>query len=225
MQLPIGTYTFYNNFENCPHKAYHLYVVKDIPKTPPSPEQKWGQDVHEGLERRIRDGVALPETMQGAESVAAALHRMKDRFPIEVEHQLAMTAEGKPCGYWDKGAWFRGKLDVSVLHPQLQSAWVLDWKTGKVREEPLELETGALLLRVNYPEVNSIVGEYFWMQTGQNGIRYTLNNQAQTFGKLQSLRHEAEGYAASGVWPKRRNGLCGWCPVVACEHNTSHRRK
>lgn len=224
MKLPIGSYSLYNNFENCPHKAYHIYVVKDIPRVE-TPEMKWGNDVHSAMEHRVADGTPLPDAMAAGEPLAATLHALKERYPVQVELQLAMDASGKPVPYkaYDR-AWFRGKLDVVVRDAENVAAWINDWKTGKVREEPFELETNALLLKVNYPTLAEIVGNYFWLQTGQKGMRYTLNDHSRVFGRLQALRSEMESYADKGEWPKRRNPLCGWCPVLSCENNTSGRR-
>lgn len=225
MKLPVGTYSFYNAFENCPHKAFHIYVAKSVPYVE-TPEMKWGNDVHSAMENRIKHGTPLPETMAAAEHVAEQFQRMSKTVTVQVEQKLAMTAGGLPCDFWSPEVWFRGKLDCTTMALSLStSAWLVDWKTGNVREEPFELETNALLLKVNYPQLETIQGEYFWMKTGQNGLRYTLNNHSQTFAKLQALRAEAEGYFASGVWPKRKNPLCGWCGVTSCENNTSHKRK
>lgn len=222
MKLPIGTYTLYNNFENCPFKAYNMHVLKNTPRVE-MPEMKWGNDVHKAMELRIDKGTPLPQTMSAAEPLCSTFSVIKELHSVHVEYQLAMTQEGQRCGYWDDSCWFRGKLDCVVVDND--NAWCVDWKTGKTREEPLELETGALLLVSNHPNIHHVVGEYFWLRDGKSGIRYHLNNHGKTFAKLHALRTEMEGYAASGQWPKRKNPLCGWCPVTACEHNTSHRRR
>ena|ERR1700676_4995372 len=223
MTLPIGTYSFYNQFENCPHKAWHLYVLKDIPYVE-TPEMKWGNDVHSAMEHAIKDGTPLPKTMVAAAIVADAFHQAYTLLPVHVEYKLAMSARGAPVDYWAKDAWFRGKLDCAVFNISRHDAWLTDWKTGNVREEPFELETNALLLKVNYPDLVSITGEYFWMKTGKNGLRYTLNQHDKTFGKLQALRTEAESYERAGEWPKRKNPLCGYCRVFTCEHNKNKER-
>lgn len=224
MELPIGTFTNFNAFENCPHKFFKTYVLKAIPYVE-SPEMKWGNDVHSAMENRIGKGTPLPENMQQAEPVAAMCASMPPSFTVRVEYRLAMTAQGQPCGWAGQGCWFRGKLDYIAMPPALDGAWMLDWKTGNVREDPLELETGALLLRVNHQSIAHIEGEYFWMKAGQKGFRYTLNDPSSTFAWLQSRRAEMEKYHAAGDWPKRKNPLCGWCGVVSCEFNTAYKRK
>lgn len=215
MKLPIGSYTFYNTLQTCPHQAYHRYVGKTLPFVS-TPEMDWGNQVHAALEARIKQAAPLPEEMKAAEGLAKQFADMSKVVAVRAELQLAMTVDGKPCEWKADAAWFRGKLDC-VTRTET-SAWMVDWKTGNVREDPFELECGALLLKVNRPQLGSIVGEYFWLKIGQAGLRYTLNNHGATYEKLVNLRREAETYLEKGEWPKRKSPLCGYCQVKSCEN-------
>lgn len=219
MNLPVGTYSFYNAFLQCPHKAYHMYVAKTLPYVA-TPEMAWGNKVHSAVEQRIKYAVPLPDDVQAAEAAAAVFHEYSKTITVRVEYQLAMTVNGTPCDYKDEKVWFRGKLDCVVMPPDLTFAWLVDWKTGNVREDPFELETNALLLKVNHTDLREIKGEYFWMKTGQNGLRYTFSQHGETYGKLLKLREEAASYLRAGEWPKRKSPLCNWCAVKSCEHYT-----
>jgi hypothetical protein len=222
VKLPIGSHTFYNQLENCPHQAFHRYVGKTLPFVQ-TEEMKWGDEVHQAMERRIKHGATLPDSMQAAEGVAKQFHDMSKAVAVRVELELAMTADGQLCDYRDYDhVFFRGTLDCVTR--TATHAWMVDWKTGGVREDPTELERHALLLKVNRPELELIQGEYFWMKTGQPGLRYTFATHDKTYARLVNLRHEAETYLASGEWPKRKSPLCGWCDVLACEHNTKLKR-
>lgn len=223
MKLPIPSYSFYNQLENCPFKAYNIYVARTIPYVE-SPEMAWGNRVHSAMEHRIKHGDPLPGEMQAAERVAAQFHDYKRVAPVGVELQLAMTQDGKPAEWKAPNVFFRGKLDLVVRDDPPQHAWMIDWKSGNVREDPFELECGALLLKVHYPSLRDIQAEYFWMKTGTAGLRYTLNNHAETYQKLARLKSEAENYFRMGQWPKRKNPLCGWCDVLTCENNTKLKR-
>lgn len=217
MTLPVGTFTFYTNYENCPHKAWHIYVLKDIPYVE-TPEMKWGNAVHTAMEYRLSGRAELPQAMLAAEPICQTIDALPQQYPQRVEYRLGMTAKGEPCDYFGDAVWFRGKADWSVR--AMGASWILDWKTGNPREEPFELETNALLLKVNHPELDHIVGQYFWMKTGQIGLRYTLTRFGVTFARLQSIRAEMEVLdALNQPWPKKKNPLCGWCGVKSCEHN------
>ena len=54
MKLPILSHTFLSNYENCPRKAWHLYVAKDLPKEPPSLEMQAGIVAHSAFERGLQ---------------------------------------------------------------------------------------------------------------------------------------------------------------------------
>ena len=220
IKLPIGTYSFYNQLQQCPHKAYHVYVGRTLPYVE-TPEMAWGNKVHKAMENRIKYAVPLPEEMAAAEPSAAVFHDYSTKIVVRCEWQLAMDINGQPCDYNDYSkVWFRGKLDCVTLDSALTFAWEVDWKTGNVREDPFELETGALLLKVHHTNLETIKGEYFWMKTGQNGLRYTFNKHGETYQKLVNLRAEAESYFRAGVWPKRKSPLCNWCAVKSCENYT-----
>lgn len=219
MKLPIGTYSFYNQLIQCPHKAYHTYVARTL-KYVETPEMAWGNKVHAAMENYIKYQVELPEDMKVAEATASVFREYSKLINVHVEYKLAMLANGAPCAYDDPNVWFRGKLDCVVMPKEKTFAWMVDWKTGNVREDPFELETGALLLKVHHSDIESIKAEYFWMKVGQNGLRYTLNDHARTYQQIVNLHGEALTYLRSGEWPKRKTPLCNWCAVKSCEHYT-----
>lgn len=231
MKLPIGTYSFYNQLENCPHQAFHVYVAKSVPWVS-TPEKEWGNTVHKAMENRIKHGSPLPDGLEDCERVAESFHALSKLVPVQAELSLAMTAQGTPCDYEDKtSGWFRGKIDTAVFNTPKTHAWIVDWKTGNVREEPFELECGALLLKVHYPQLETVTVQYYWMKTAQEGLRYTIREHANTFDRLHRLRSEAEGYlnASYGTnglsWPKRKSPLCDWCAVKSCENYTGKKVK
>jgi hypothetical protein len=222
MTLPVGNYTFYTSFENCPHKAFRIYVAKDLPRQEKTKEQAYGNHVHDSMDLRLGRGEPLPDDLKAMETLARELEALPSEYPQRTEHRLAFKENGTPCEWFGAGEWFRIKIDWHVRMPA--SAWILDWKTGKVREEPLELECASLALKINYPELAHIAGEYFWTQEWRQGVRFTLNNWSRTFARLQKIRNEIEQCDREGRWPKHKNPLCAWCPVGPsapggqCEH-------
>lgn len=210
MKFPVGNYTFYNDAANCPHKAFRKHIRRDLPREEPSPELLWGCKVHDAFEARFKHNTPLPTEMMSAEPLCALLDPMGPR----VEYRLAMEMDGKLCAWDSPRAWFRGKADVVVMNPE--GAWLVDWKTGKVREDPFELECQALLQWANHGHTQ-ILGEYYWMKEGKAGLRYTLD-PTKAFERVAKLYGEMVGYWQTGDWPKRKNPLCGWCPVTGCEN-------
>lgn len=218
MKMPVLTYTLLDNFINCPHKAFRRYILKDMPfvSTPAMEVGKW---VHKELEHRISRGTALDPMLPGktqADVMCSQLDAMPDNVPVRVEYYLGMKIDGTACQTDNKDCWFRGKADVAVLAKD--GCWLIDWKTGNVREDPFELECQAMLVAANHPQITQFVGEYFWLKEGKCGMRYTLNPKL-THGTVNKYYKEMLQYYADQEWPKRKNPLCRWCDVKDCEHN------
>ncbi len=211
----VPSYTFYSDFDNCPHKAWRKHVKRDLPYEEKSEAQHYGTRGHAAMENRIGRGMALPKEFERAEPVAAVFSSFPDTYNVRVEYKLAMTMDG-PCAYDSKDAWFRGKLDAVAMHT---GAWLNDWKFGKVREDRFELECQALLLKTNHPRLDPIVGEYYWFLESRPGQRYNLRPD-DTFVTLRNKWVQFKQFEEKKDFPKRPNPLCGWCPVKDCEYNT-----
>jgi len=206
-----ASYSFLRDLDNCPQKAYRKFITRDLPKED-SPELREGNTTHKLLEEYI-NGVSerLPVELE--------LHAK----PLEVrgakaEVMLGMSENFLPVGFFDE-PWLRGKVDVLVLEPPV--AFIVDWKTGKVREDPHELRVQALLVRANYPTITTIKGCYVWLKTGRTGPIYDLSDLNATYHETVSALEKAESYGAD--WPTKPNALCNWCPVGDCRFNSNPR--
>ena len=225
----IPSYTFYNDFNNCPYKAWRKYIKKDLPYEEKTEAQHKGTRMHVAMENAIGKEMPLPDEWKSAQYLVDLFGALPDTVDVRAEYKLAMTMEG-PCAYDAQAAWFRGKIDLVVMKlgdpgggsgwlERSGGAWIIDWKTGKVREDKLELECQALLLKTNHPDLDPIVGEYYWFANGKSGKRYTLTPDA-TFVTLRNWWVKWKQYEEKKDFPKRPNPLCGWCPVTGCEYNT-----
>jgi hypothetical protein len=214
----IPSYSFYNDFDNCPHKAWRKYIKRDLPYEEKSEAQHRGTRMHVAMENAIGKDMPLPDEWKAAQYLVDLFNALPDTVDVRVEYKLAMTMDG-PCAYDAQAAWFRGKLDVACMTPN-SGAWIVDWKMGKVREDRFELECQALLLKTNHPGLDPIVGEYYWFAEGRPGQRYNLRPD-DTFITLRNKWVQMKQWEASGVFPKRPNPLCSYCPVKDCEYNST----
>lgn len=218
MNLPVGNFTFYNAHDNCPHKAYRIYVAKDLPKEPATEQMAWGNRVHEGMDSRVGKRAPLPADLAPLEPLALAIEASAPvGSRITTEMKLGITAEGKACDFFAGNVWFRGKADVAIVAQE--SAAIVDWKTGKPREEPWELELHALMLVARFPEIRQVTGFYAWTAEHRIGKPHHVDRQTlgETWEDTHRRRQQMEESLRTGFWPKRQNGLCGWCPVSDCE--------
>ena len=211
--LPPWTYTSLNDFDNCPHKYFRKYVLKDLPKEPASPEMKVGIEAHAMMEQAIKNDRPLPA---GAPTIAKNyLARLKP-FKPQAEAKLAVDAHGRPVDFFDKSAVGRGKADIIVIGQE--HGVILDWKTGKVREDPFELEVFAYLASRLLSHVKKWMGVYIWLKDGRAGKPHFLDpNHAQQ--RIASLWATIENCNNTNNWPKNENPLCGWCNVTDCQFN------
>jgi hypothetical protein len=133
---------------------------------------------------------------------------------IHVETPMGMTYAGKGTGFF-ADPWARGKADVVILDHD--KAFILDWKTGKRREDPLELEILSTLLRANNSDIKTFKGAYVWLKEGKMGETHDLDPKRgrRTLDNVWSAAHEQ----GEGEWAPTPNALCSYCLVKSCCHN------
>ena len=207
----VFTYTNLNTYDICPYQFYRRYVVKDI-SYQETETMKFGNQVHSAFEQRLAGGKPLPENMRDWEVHAAPFANLKPK----VEWKLAVKRDGKPSDYWN-GAFVRGKVDCAIL--QSPVAFMADWKTGKVREDPFELEVGALLLKANAPYITRIYGSYVWLKENRIGERHDLSDVEATTKKVAARIRAIEADLAGNSFEKKQGPLCRFCDVLECEFN------
>lgn len=208
----VGSYTILNTYKNCAHQMSRRYIVKDQ-KFVETPEMKWGNQIHEAFELRVGGGKTLPETMQQWEQFAAPL----DGRGAITEQKLGVSAEGKPVGFFDDKVWFRGKLDVTIIAGT--TAYLPDWKSGSSKyEDPFELATNAVLLHAKHPHLTKILGSYVWLKENRMSPLYDLSDTLTTWQTICHQMGEILEKRKTGVFEKRKTGLCGWCSVSDCEN-------
>ena len=214
MKPPVLSYTFLSTYWSCPKSAYHNYISKDLPRVE-SEAMRWGNRVHEAMDKRIK-GSPLPEDMQKWEPMVAPLAVIPG---VQSEQAVGLTREGTPTGFWDGDVWIRGKIDVLAVNGD--RAFIADWKTGKKREDPTELQIFGLFVKELYPDVKVVIGRYVWLQDSSIGDVHDVSNEMPMYKKLYDAAYEVEKLIETGAeWIPRPNGLCRqWCPVLSCQHN------
>lgn len=220
MQLPAWTYTFLSDDENCPAKAWHKHVAKDLPREEKTPAQTWGIEVHKALEYRLRERKPFPPEMSACEPYALAIEQMPGTKLVE--EWLQITADGSKAKPFAADVWGKGRVDTAILHSNV--GIIFDWKTGKPNEDPLELETQALMLKCFYPGLTHVRGHYVWLRERRIGPAHDLSDFGRTFNDVKVRWRDITSRPLDTEWVKKPNPLCGWCPVMTCEHNRVEKR-
>lgn len=201
----IWTHTKLTNAERCPKQFHARYIAKTLPYTS-SPEADEGNRVHKLMEDRIKFNRPLPEAECWREEFI-----MPKTSPVDnalAEHELAVTADGEPVDFWDKRAWFRGKLDYLLMSADKSLAVITDWKTGRVWEDPDELETHGALAAITYPAVEEWWGMYVWFKERRMGQPHVLDGKT-AFHNLRK-RVDVIDLNCQDAGP---SPLCRFCPL------------
>ena len=213
MKLPVASYTFLRDWNNCPYKAFRKSIKKDLPKFVHTKETKWGDEVHVAFEVRIKHGTAFPAEMAKYEAIAAPLVAAG----AVAEKMLGITVDGKLCDFFAHGVWLRGKIDSTVARGN--TALIFDWKTGKRLEDRDELDVHAVLLKAWQPTIQKIAAHYVWLQDNEVGKSHDVSDTGKTLAEIRSTMAQVANCIEIEDFPKRPNPLCGWCDVLDCEFN------
>ena len=213
MQKPfVFSYSIINTYLICPHQMYRRYVKKDLPFVE-TKEMRWGNEVHTAFEYRVGGGKPLPVNMQQWESIAAAF----DGLGAKCELKLGVTAQGRPTGFFEPDVFLRGKVDVTII--KNATAFLPDWKSGRSREDPFELEVLAVLTHAANPYLQTIKGAYVWLKENRIGQQHDLSDTRSTWARVNNLAEEIKDCMSDNVFEKRQGPLCKFCNVKDCEFN------
>lgn len=223
-----------NNYMTCPKKYFHTQVAKDVTET--YEHRGHGEEVHKMMEDRLMHARPLPPAFAHWERWPAEILEDADRTKVilAAEKEMGITADFKPCEYFDRKVpvWSRAKVDVLKIYPDGR-AYIADWKTGKIKEDNDQLLLMALFTMIHYPKVKTIDAEFIFLKEDEGphvprnncvyGVRVTEDDvmefwqRYKQYVKRLQLAHETLDF------PPQESGLCKrYCPVRTCPKNGSY---
>ena len=220
------------NFETCPKKFWHARIKKDVVE-PPGEAMQWGYKVHQAMADRIAKGRKLPDRY---EHHIDDVMQNSDRtlVSMRVEQKLALTAEMRPCQYFDKQVdpWVRVVADVLKVRDDVGIARVVDWKTGKGKFYPdpvtgenkadsQQLELSAAVIMHVFPKVEMVWGQYYWLQEGVvTSETYSRAQIPEIWQRMLPRVDRMEAAYRTDEYPARPSGLCvRHCAVTSCPYH------
>lgn len=217
------SHTKLENFEQCPKKAYHTYVLgeKEVFK---SAQQEYGINSHKALEDRLIGNKPLPRELTKAEPMALSLKNYeKGGWTIHAEYKMSVDYNYSPVDYWDKSGrlFARSAADVLAVAPDQTRAVLVDWKDGKRREKPQQIERMALMTFAHFPTVQRVDGAFAWLKEFAFGPVYSYKREQlpELRGNVEKILERAQTCADKEEWPENPSPLCGWCHVKSCRFN------
>lgn len=225
-----------DDFENCPRKFLHKYILKDLPRQGYIPHLEKGKYYHHGLEMMVKHGYEaaldmLPaDTRDKQEWKPKVLKSMLQHKPIvdavrnapifHAELSIAYDVNMSKVDWFGKTVWCRVIYDAVAIWPG-QKAFVLDWKTGKHKEkitDQLKLFGGSALHEYDVPEVET---DYIWLEHGKRTKSvYRQQDKEPIWQDFRERSNLIQVAQEAGNWPANPNPLCAWCDVTPdkCEY-------
>lgn len=211
------SYSSLSLFQQCPKKYYHLRIAKDI-KDRPSPQMRYGLDMHKAAELYVRDNVPLPAGFAFMKDPLDKLKNMDGEKFCEI--RLGLNEDLEACKYSDKDVWWRGIADLLIINGD--EARVVDYKTGKnAYPDTKQLEVLSLAVFKHYPQVKVVkAGLLFVIHVDFVKVNFARENQQILWSKWIPETDRLANAYATNVWNPKINFTCSeWCPVVSCSHN------
>lgn len=216
------SYSAINDFFTCPRKYAASRFYFTVPYVE-SAAMREGNKVHKVLEDYIREQVPIPTEYKQYQKYADVLlaAAKKQDLIIVPESEFAISQRMQPTGWFSNDAWGRGKLDVLMLTQDKKKAWIYDWKTGKPKDDRMQLHFFAVFLSWFYPFVREVVVRNIFLKydsiDGETISHMDFPKmQGDLFHKIERIQRawEAENF------PAQPSGLCkNHCEVYTCEHN------
>lgn len=127
--LKAWSFSRWRKYDQCARSAKHAYIDK-LPD-PPGPAMKRGSDVHEACEEYLKAPAdhpvpCPPEALDFADEMEA----LRVAPGIYSEEEWAFKADWSKCGWFDKDAWFRAKVDARHGKKTDGVMYIVDFKTG-----------------------------------------------------------------------------------------------
>jgi hypothetical protein len=212
------SYSSLDLFNQCPHKYYRLKIKKDV-KEPLSDHLVYGLDVHKAAEDFIGKGTPIPEKYKFLEPSLLKLQAYEGEKLCE--YRMGLTKNLDPCGFFDKGVWWRGVADLIILNGD--SAKIVDYKTGKSSKhaDTKQLEILSLAVFKHFPQVKRVKGGLLFV-VANDFVKGDFDAEQTDIYWQRWLTNTAQLEKAFevNVWNPRPNFTCKkWCPVKDCTHN------
>jgi hypothetical protein len=100
-------------------------------------------------------------------------------------------------------------------------ALAVDWKTGKILEDSVQLALTAAVIFAKFPQVKAVRSTYVWLKDDCESSETFYKEDMPAMWR--SIWHRIEAMEAAHThtnYPPTPSGMCkSWCAVTKCPHN------
>lgn len=210
MRFPLS-FSKINIFMLCPFRFEQQYVAKTV-KDDDNEFTLYGARVHKDLEVYGNTGdvddLGL-ESRKFKPLVDKVVNLPGDKH---FEFQLALDNDANPTSWFGADVWLRAIADVLVIHED--TALCVDWKTGKPKNNPLQLSLLAAVIFRHFPQIKKVVSGYVWLHhNSSNKETYIRSEFKPVWSQLMGIFNDVQEAIDLGVFPTRVSYMCKYCPV------------
>lgn len=221
-------------FNTCPKQYEAKYITKEVRFEPNEATQR-GERFHSHLEHRISIKKSLPKEAAYLEPVMRKLEGISGE--VRTEFSLAINDKFRATDY--KQRWIGGKIDLGIINHEKGSAFIFDYKTGKVKDNEdfrFQLKVYALLVFKAYPHVKRIRAAYLFVdhceimpagEDGKPGMLFTREDIEELEFTVQQNIARIASATERNEWLPNPGPLCRpnkmsvnggrpWCQVKSC---------
>lgn len=223
------SYSKLKNYEVCPRKHYEVDIAKTAAETQdddPDSALNWGNRVHAAFATCLKGEASLPAEMEMYRHWIDRVQAGPGK--LLVEQKYAITRQFQKTSWFANDVWVRMIGDVVRLDDpftdrsgnRYRLALVMDWKTGKILEDPVQLMLMAQALFSHFPDLTHVRSEYVWLKddctTPEVFTRQEVADQwIGLIDRVEALEnaHKLQSY------PPKPGRLCKkYCPVQSCPY-------
>ena len=204
------SYSALTAYETCPKRFQLTRVTKQVFE-PQTEATLWGNKVHKALELFAKGEKPLPPELQAYERYVRKIQSYEGKRVVE--EKIALDSSLRPTTWMAKNVWVRGIIDIGVVGSE--TAYLLDWKTGKRKPDSDQLQLFAALAFAIYPWIDNVVTGFIWLKENKfDKEKFTREQITDIWGGfLPRLNRLATSYEQD-KWLPKPSGLCrNWCPV------------
>ena len=212
------SYSKLKNYETCPKRHYEIDLAKNYTEAvEPGGPLDWGDRVHRGMAHSCGTGEPLPKEMKDFQKWVDRVRSGPGK--LYVEQKYAITKDFGPTTFFAPDAWYRGIGDVVRVDGPV--ALGIDWKTGKLLVDSVQLMLMAQLIFAHYPEVQKVRTEFVWLaeDTSTPEVYDRKDLMDEWLGVMNRVKALEEAHIKQ-EYPPKPGRLCRkWCPVKSCMHH------
>lgn len=223
------SYSKLKNFEACPRKHYEVDLAKTAAETQdddPDSALNYGNRVHDAFKVALKGTGIMPDEMSHLQVWADRV--LTGPGQLLVEQKYAINRQFQKTAYFAHDVWVRTIGDVVRIDEPFTDrhgnrrrlALVIDWKTGKVLKDPVQLMLMAQALFSHYPDLTHVRSEFVWLKDDCTTPElFTRQEVASQWVELMPRVDALETAHKTQNYPAKPGGLCKrYCPVASCPH-------